>query len=56
VRSWVLVLYGAVASTREIRSWSKKIWPTWEDEVVPLLPRRVPLVRTVVSLTLWERT
>jgi hypothetical protein len=39
-----------------MRAWSKKIWPTCEDEVVPLLPRRVPLVRTVVSLTLWART
>jgi hypothetical protein len=56
VVSWVLVLYGAVASTRVIRSWSKKIWPTCEEWVVELLPRRVPLVRMVVSLALWART
>lgn len=45
-----------MASTSEMRAWSKKIWPTWEAWVVALLSRRVPLVRTRVSLALWART
>jgi hypothetical protein len=39
-----------------MRSWSKKIWPTCEEWVVELLPRRVPLVRMVVVLAAWART
>lgn len=45
VMAIVLVLYGYVASTSVIRSWSKKIWPVWE-EVLParvLLESKVPL-------------
>lgn len=45
-----------MASTSEMRAWSKKIWPTWEAWVVALLSRRVPLVRMRVSLALWART
>ena len=34
VSSWVLVEYGLVFSTVEIRSWSKKSWPTQLDWAV----------------------
>jgi hypothetical protein len=44
-----------VVSTSVRRSWSRKSCPTCEAWVVALLPRRVPLVRMVVVLTLWAR-
>lgn len=51
----VFVEYGVVFSTAAIRSWSKKVCPTY-DECVIYRPEIVPLARTSVSLVGWVRT